>query len=143
MTYSGSSTGGKNPADDNLRWDCYQDFPDGVQALCLSFRIFYSRPSNIADRKYLLQNQMRPDGVPAKQYCIGEGRCLTPEALIKKGLRRGDYFLCKQYYRNSIQSFPCSRLSVTSAHFSVSLVRVPLTNRSLPAPFTYGMPTGG
>lgn len=28
MTYSGSSTGSKNATDDNLRWDCYQDFVD-------------------------------------------------------------------------------------------------------------------
>lgn len=39
-----------------------------------------------------------PFGMSRKQYCIGEGRCLTPEALIEKGLHRGDYFLCKQYY---------------------------------------------
>lgn len=39
-----------------------------------------------------------PLGMSRKQYCIGGGRCLTPEALIEKGLRRGDYFLCRQYY---------------------------------------------
>ena len=42
--------------------------------------------------------EKNPFGMSRKQYCIGEGRCLTPEALIEKGLHRGDYFLCKQYY---------------------------------------------
>lgn len=37
-------------------------------------------------------------GMNPRQYCINARHCLTPEDIQKRGYKRGDFFLTKQYY---------------------------------------------
>ena len=60
MTYSGSSTGNKTAADDNLRWDCYKDFTD----------YFLNVASYIHDTLHIPVTDIEPVNEPTSGYWV-------------------------------------------------------------------------